>query len=226
MKGKISDVMLGMIGALSARWPAADTGDVWAKLHEAIADCRQWVRNVDVELSTIEADRNLSELGRFRKGAEYAVTVIGLLNNSSDVAKAEEAVEKQFAEIAKGSKLPVAPESVAEVALAAEIRAHVARQQEPHIAVHKLAGDPRVVAAVMHAPAFLSGLTDEQKNRFLAQAEISLFPEGTGDRQKLEAALKVLRDAVGAAERKIAERARLHRTPTGWQVPPAVQKAA
>jgi hypothetical protein len=68
-----------------------------------------------------------------------------------------EQLEKKMAE-----NFPARPIEVADVAMAAEIRAHVARQERPIDSVLKTISDLRILGALIHAPAVLSGLSEEQ----------------------------------------------------------------
>ncbi len=66
-------------------------------------------------------------------------------------------------------------------AAAAEIRAHWKGQRHPFTGLSSLvrAKDRRTMAAVLSAPAYLSGLTDEQHQTLLGLARESWFPEET-----------------------------------------------
>lgn len=60
-----------------------------------------------------------------------------------------------------------------------EIRAHFKAQKEPFAAAMKLVegGDARTTAALLSAPAFLSGLNEEQQATVRAQARVKFAPE-------------------------------------------------
>ncbi|MEZ0280571.1 hypothetical protein, partial [Methyloceanibacter sp.] len=90
--GKLSDLAIATIGAQSLRWPAHDTSLQWQALHDLVATAQQAARNADNEISSIEADPNLSVEGKRRRAAEIAKKSIEALENNKELAKAEDAV--------------------------------------------------------------------------------------------------------------------------------------
>lgn len=95
--------------------------------------------------------------------------------------------------------MPDAPTEIADVLLAQEIRAHIAKQKDTDLIDYLLRTnnktDIRLVSAVLHAPSYLSGLTDEHKNLFIREAEIALFPGAAGSRCRLKKAFDQMQEA-------------------------------
>src|SRR5207249_54995 len=105
---------------------------------------------------------------------------------------------------------------VAEATLTSEIRAYIAKQQSPAMAAIQHKNDPRVVAAVLNAPAFLSGLTDEEVGQVRSAALEST--DSALEEREVSHALGVCREAVKSAQRLIARRADLRHDPDGkWR---------
>lgn len=104
------------------------------------------------------------------------------------------------------SEIPPPPSSLADVMLAQEIRAYVARHSSPIDFAMKNIGDPRVLTALLHAPACLSGLTEDQRKVIHQRAREALHPEKTQLQQKLGAALGDFQKGLDSAQRMVMER--------------------
>ena len=217
---KISDTEIGMICAFDARWPSVDTNVAWRHLHDAVTAIRQTVRDADLQISSEEENGDLSTMGKIRAMGNVGLALIAVLQNLPELTRAEASVTRMVEHFAKGSTMPIAPTEVADVLMAQELRAHVAKQKKPKPIdfLLKRKNDACLVAAVMHAPAYLSGLSDEEKNLFIREAEIALFPGASGDKNALLKALDQLRSGVKKAERMIGDRAQLLNTGDGWTI--------
>src|SRR5690606_36395804 len=77
------------------------------------------------------------------------------------------------------------------------------------------AADPRDVSAVISAPAFLSGMTDEKIGMVRQEILHKLHPAHHEEIKKLEWALGVCGKAVKVAQQRIAERAGMRRSREG-----------
>ena len=82
--------------------------------------------------------------------------------------------------------------------------------------VAKHAGDPRVVAAVLGAPAFLSGLTDADINIVKTQVAKRVAPEIAECKAETMRALQDAETGWRAAIRQISERGGLGRPHDGF----------
>jgi hypothetical protein len=99
------------------------------------------------------------------------------------------------------------PKDVAEAQIASEIRAHIARSENPAMTALKLKDNKQAIAAVLGAPCFLSGLSEQEAGAFRAQVLEST------DQQKelveIENALKVCHAAIKSAASMVASRGRV-----------------
>ncbi|WP_072394324.1 hypothetical protein [Hyphomicrobium sp. CS1GBMeth3] len=219
------------IAPRSVRWPAAETNPVWSALHRVVAVAKEQVIAADKFISERETDPDLSDSARIRKIGEDAKLYIDLLivNDLPELQSATAAVERFFDNIAKGTfaKERKPGPYTSDDALAAEIRAHVASQKgktgqtdAPYQFAFKHRSDPRVFEAITGAPAFLSGLTDEQMTTFAGSAAEALWPDEIQAKRELKKALAEAGQAVKAAERMIFERSNgcLLKTGSGYQV--------
>jgi hypothetical protein len=211
---KFTEAQLGMIGAQSVRWPAATAGQPWKALHHVVEQAKQLVVGIDQKVSAIEADRDLSDVGRVRKIGEEGKAHMGLLlTNDFPALKVAEAEVASFLEkLEAGTLVKVAAARKAGPAttddgIHAEIRAFLRGHEGAAMFAHRHRSDPRVFAAIAEAPAFLSGMTEEQHREFLGSAASSLYPEQTRQRAEAERALHFARLSVRQAERMIGERA-------------------
>src|SRR5262249_43307382 len=101
---------------------------------------------------------------------------------------------------------------------ATEIRSLVRDQKEPERFAFEHRSDAKLVAAILAAPPFLSGLTPEAVDRIRTIALETLHPGETKEIAELEAAEKVARQAVKLAQERVAKRAELRQDPDGaWR---------
>jgi hypothetical protein len=131
-----------------------------------------------------------------------------LIKASSTVARRVENLR------AKLTALP-GPTSQANIHIAAEIRAAIKQHKTPEQFAFELRSDPKAMAAVLAAPAFLSGLKDEAVGRLREAALQALHPAEVQEIAALESAEKVARDAVTVAAERIASRAGLKKNMAG-----------
>jgi hypothetical protein len=99
----------------------------------------------------------------------------------------------------KMGKLSPPPTDVAGALLAAEIRAHVAKQNNPLEFAMKSIPDGRVLGALLHAPAFLSGLADDHLSIIRDRAREALHPAEAEKQRSLKKALDKVRSGVAAS---------------------------
>ena len=102
--------------------------------------------------------------------------------------------------------LPQPPTAVADVMLAQEIRQHIRRQKSRIDVVMRSISDPRILGAVLSAPAALSGLNDVEFNLVRERARTVLHPEQALMQTSLKKALDELREGVAATKRTLLER--------------------
>ncbi len=215
---KWREVDIAMVGALAANFPQHDDA-AWDAVRGCIVDIRDTLFALDSKIGVVEDNKDLSPEGVDRQRAALAAATLQELDAYKPLLTAKNAVTKSInkAETQRPS-LPSAPTSVADVQLAAEIREHVARQEKPDSFVLVHAADERVVAAVLSAPAFLSGMKDEHL-AILERAILNkLHPDRTEYRDTLQRALGVCEQAIKQAQRLIVDRAKMVRHPDGqWR---------
>jgi hypothetical protein len=198
------------VGQLSAKWPRE--GEIaqtsyWTALRESVESLRGVMYTLDDRFESIEGDDTLSEHGKTQARAALATAALVELKEYKPQKKAANTVARRIENLKERINAPSAPTSPAEIALASEIRALVRAQgDEAERFVFSHRSDPKMVAAVTSAPAFLSGLSDESAARIKAVAAQALFPNEMKEIADLEAAEKVTRQAVQHARERIAAR--------------------
>jgi hypothetical protein len=120
------------------------------------------------KMTTIDDDKTLSREGKDLKQREIAEAAVTDFEKSKTLASARTSVERQMAKWAKETGIaPQPPATIAESVQLSEIRAYLSAMNGSRVDfVAKHATDPRVVAAVLGAPAFLSGLTDRRHRNY------------------------------------------------------------
>jgi hypothetical protein len=194
------------VGVLSARWPKIET-TYWNSLRESVDGLREMMRLLNDRMDAVEHDADLSPKGMVRLRADIARGALSELNDYVPLTKATNAVARRINALKERmTVLPATPTSAAEIALAAEIRAAVRAKPEPEKFAFEHRTDPKLVAAVLGAPAFLSGLTPEAVDRIRDIALRSLHPAEVEEISALEAAEMVAAQAVQHARERIAKR--------------------
>jgi hypothetical protein len=219
-----------------ARWPAPNEqvslmGDIpkmrgvhWAKLHAVVEEARDRAANVWAAIDEIDADADLSSEGKARRRKQYAAQAIADCQKSTGLGEAKDAVQRQLDKWAKETGLEIKePSNVGEAVMQAEVRAHLAAMKENHNRtsfLEKHVTDPRVASAVLGAPSFLSGLTDQDIGLVQKLVEQHVAPEVARARDEV---LKALSDAEAGwqtAINRIGQRAGLAKGPDGsWRDP-------
>ena len=212
----ITETRLAMIGAYSARWPTDETSE-WRALRAVVTDARRMVRETNDELESYEKNPDISAIGKLKVRSSTSLGAIKKLQELPSLRLAEREVGAALAGLdgARAEKLKPSNDP-ADVLREGEIRSYIREQKDPMQAALKVASDPRVYAAIRNAPAFLSGLTPEQFNLLVAQAEGGLWPAESARKQLLQGALAEAQRAVTQAVDLIAQIGQLTRTATGF----------
>ena len=223
-----------------ARWPRPDVevtrkgeafvmlGGQWPKLHAAMDEARERVSKAWARMDEIDADGDLSNEGRIRKKKTLATEAIADFQNSKTLEAAKAVVSRLKAKWSEETGLPTNPPSnIGDAMMQAEIRSHLAAMKGSKMDfLAKHAIDPRVAAAVLGAPPFLSGLSDTEAVVVKRRIEQYVAPEVVKVR---EATLRALQEAEGGWQRaldKIGERAGLTKGPNGAWRDPSISEAA
>src|SRR5262249_528668 len=152
-------------------------------------ELRRFVHAVDENCAGFESSPELSSEGIARRRTEAGAKALRELERSAAVASAEKAVKEHIDMLEKQIPQISAPAEVADVMLAAEIRAHAAAHPSPIDFATKSIGDERTLGALLYAPAYLSGLTEEEQKVVRRRAREALDPERTQLQQRLALAL-------------------------------------
>jgi hypothetical protein len=199
-----SDAEINLVGGADTRFPQHETLP-WAELRALPARVRELLRATNDMMTVVEQDRGLSAHGVGEKRAAIGDSAIAELEKmatrpSSVVRHLEALEEKTKAELLKGK---------GDSSVASEIRSHIARSESPALTATSLVSNPEVLAAVLGAPSFLSGLTEDQVNAIRERATAST--ESGEQTAEIKKAIEVCNGAFRAAAAKVAQRANLRR---------------
>lgn len=195
------------IAAKRLHWPESGTSIACGRLHECVDALHGLVRVVDDNCRRVEQDVDLSPEGMARRRTEFGRQTLKELANFKSFQVAQRAVTNDIDLIEKRMNgLPPAPEKVRDVLMAQEIRQYVRGQKHPIDFALKTMSDPRILGAILDAPAPLSGLSDSELKIVRERARTALHPEQVQMQQLLTKALDELREGVAAAKRAVVER--------------------
>jgi hypothetical protein len=195
------------VAAPRATWPPPDTLASWKSLHDAVDLLHYVVSGVNDDVARIEANSDLSPDGIARQRADIGAKALQELESFGPLRKAEKAVGENIEYLnEKMTGLPKPPSDFMESIMAVEVRGIVRSQQHPTNFVLSNLADPRVVGAVLNAPAALSGLKDEEVAIVRDKARTQLHPKEHAMQQQLEKALADLHTGVENSKRMIRER--------------------
>jgi hypothetical protein len=191
------------------RWPPPEIARTitWDRLREPVDLLRIMMRTVDDACLQAEADGDLSPDGIARRRQKIGRQALSELENWSPLRAAERAVTENIEYLEKRMvDLPQPPTAVADVMLAQEIRQYIRSHKSPIDVALKSMSDPRMLSAILNAPAFLSGLSDTQMTLIRERARTALHPQQVQMQQELAKSLDDLRGGVEAAKRMVRER--------------------
>ena len=194
------------------RWPPPEIAKAiaWDKSREAVDLLRALIRTVDDGCLQAEQDADLSPEGVARRRQALGRQALSELENWPPLRAAERAITENIDYLEKKmTDLPQPPTAVADVMLAQEIRQHIRRQKSRIDVVMKSISDPRMLGAILTAPASLSGLSDTEWNVVRERARTALHPEQAQMQQELAKSLDDLRGGVEAARRMVRERCQM-----------------
>lgn len=217
--GAWNDSYINVVGAQATKFPNVNV-DHWNRLRTCIDGVRELLRDVNNEMNAIERDPDLKPQAIARKVTEAGKSAAAKLDNFTMLQLAEHAAETRIEKLQKGIRevlLRGEPKNPGEVAVLSEIRSHIRDQKDKaamFAAGHR--NDPRVVSAVLGAPAFLSGMTDAEVGNFRSAVLDSSDP--ANEQEQVERALDVCRAAIKHAQSMIKERAGIRKDPDGaWR---------
>ena len=191
----------------------------WSALHACVDDARDRVTKAFAKMAAIDGDKNLSAAGKESKKKGIAEAAITDLEKSKSLSAARKSVEHQITKWDDEIGLtPQIPASIGESVQLSEIRSYISVMKGNRVDfVAKHASDPRVVAAVLGAPAFLSGLIDADINIVRSQVAKRVAPEIAVAKDATLKALLETEAGWRTAIRQISDRGGLGRPHDGME---------
>ncbi len=193
----------------ASRWPKAETA-AWVRLRAAVASMHVAATAVDAGCSAIDADKALSLSGARQKKAALGKAALADIEGKAyqsalrftdgDIANFENKI---------ASLLPPPATEFADVALAQELRTLVRSSKSPIDAAVRGLSDPRIVAAILHAPPMACGLSDAEHDLVRQRARMAAAPQQASAVDALVKARTDIVEASAAMRRLIEERCSL-----------------
>ena len=214
-------ILVGVV-PYDSRWPAKGAIPHFDRLHDAVENLRDAVRVCAIKVSEIEKDSDLSDEGRRRRKADIGISIIREIQGGQALAKARGTVEHVLSKIAERMGLNVKPPANAvDQLLFGEIRSYVGKlpAEKRLDFLRKQSSDARVATAVLHAPAFLSSLSNEEHRIFGEMVAHSVSADDVELKKEIEKAAEHLEAGARNAARLVGERCGLVKTNEGWVVP-------
>lgn len=212
MSTRWSDAQINMIGAQASNFPTHNVVH-WNELHSISERVRALVHATNEAMAQVEEDKNLSTTGMSSKRAEVAREALDQLARVMEPAQG--AVARRITALNVKAQATFGPEK-SDPYIAAEIRAHIAKSESPAMAAHKHMHNKQVVAAILAAPSFLSGLSEQE-----AQALRARLADSTDQGKEIaeiNKAVSACHGAVRSAAAMIGQRAQLQRRQDGtWE---------
>ena len=153
--------------------PHVDPVDLhWDAIHDAVTEARDRTLKALGSMAGIDADKSLSDAGKADQKRAIAERALAAFEKSPHLSKARSAVERKLAEWNK--QLTPSP---GDAAINAEIRAHLAKMEPAERVAFIDAHAVECGAAVLSAPAWLSGLTPAELGVVKQRIEARINPE-------------------------------------------------
>ena len=205
---RMSDTEIQMrIVATRVRWPETGTTIAWSRLHDCVDALHGLIQTVHHGCAEAEQNTDFSSAGITRRRTELGRQALTELTNFKPFQIAEKATLENIDYLeTKMVDLPQPPTHIADVALAQEIRQYIRGQKSPIDLAVKSISEPRILNAILNAPAFLSGLSDTEFNLVRERARTALHPEQAQMQKSLTRALDELREGSAATKRMLLER--------------------
>ena len=189
----------------------------WSALHACVHDARNRVTKAFAAMGAVDDDKALSREGKDLKKKEIANAAVAGFEKAKTLVSARDLVESQMAkwdeELGFFSKPPA---TIGESVQLSEIRSYLSAMSDNRVNfVAQHVHDPRVIAAVLGAPAFLSGLTEADVGILKAQIAKRVAPEVAEAKTETVRAMQDAEAGWRAAIRQISERGGLGRPQQG-----------
>lgn len=192
------------------RWPSPEIAKSisWDNLRGAVSALHGLAEVVEAQCTQAEKNTDLSSGGITRR--REAVGRQALSELADHWKPAESAEKSVLADIklieSKMTALPEPPSTNVDIAMQQEIRSHIRGLKSPIDFVMKSISDPRTLAAVLTAPAYLSGLTETEHGVVKQRARAAFHPDLDQHQKWLASSLDDLKEGVAETQRLIMER--------------------
>jgi hypothetical protein len=214
-----SAAQIACVGAQVSELPT--TALHWNAMHEVPKQVQAALLETNEAMSAVEQSTDFTPDGAARHRRAIALDAIAKLGERSKVDAAKTAAERRRTALkAKGA--PKAEKSAEDIAIAAEIRAHLMRTDKTErlmTATRMVREDKRAAEAILgeSVPHFLTGLDPAQLAALRGALPADETPEGR-ELVAIERALKLCDNAIASATAMIGARAGLRRGQDGaWQ---------
>jgi len=178
----------------------AERGGAFAKAFAAVEPARDAYRECEAEVVEAGNDSHVSAEGA-RARAEAAIGQLRrTLAEHERIHKARQAIKARLHELS-GQDKHKAPVSDHDLAVASDIRARIARSEQPFATARQHLKDQTVMAAILAAHPLASGLTEKQHTDLAQLAAHEANPAGTDEALALEKAQEMMEIAFRSAER-------------------------
>jgi hypothetical protein len=197
-----SNSQIATVGAQTSRFPGHQVTH-WMELRAVSDRVRELLKETDAKLAAIEDDRGLNPDGIKQRCAEIAKQA--LVDLDKLIEPAQKAADRRLQHLnAKLASVIAKPD---DQSTAREIRAHIAKQASPIFAALALKGHPETVSAILGAPSYLSNISEADAATLRSQV-LGSTPE-QAEVNQIQAALKVVGDAVRSASSMVNARAQI-----------------
>jgi hypothetical protein len=206
-----SENQIATVGSQASRFPDHQVIH-WMELRAAPEKIRALVQETNVKMTGVESSRELAPEGVKNQRAQLAKTAIAELDKV--IEPAQRAAARRIE--ALNQKLSTAIAKPEDASVAAEIRRHIAGKPSPILAALALKGHAETVAAILGAPSYLSGLSEQEAATLRTQVLSST--DQHKELREIQNALNVCHQTVKSATAMILERAKMRQSHDGtWQ---------
>jgi hypothetical protein len=214
-----SPAQIACVGAQVSELPT--TALHWTSMREVAPAVQTALTEVNEAMAAVETSTDFTPDGAARHRRAIALDAINKLAERSKLDAAKTAAERRRAAL-KAKVSPKTEKTAEDIALAAEIRAHLMRTDKAErlmTATTMVRSDKRAAEAILgeSVPHFLTGLDPAQLAALRGALPADETPEGR-ELLAIERALKLCDGAIASATSMIAQRAGLRRGQDGaWQ---------
>lgn len=199
-------VMIGRHFVGAWRWDREMTREPFAGIAGVYSKMSGLIATATDRANAIRRDPDLSEKGRansLRKMVESEVAP--QIKSAADaLGRSREWITTKRASLAPAKPDPT---DLAGALMRQELRAYFRALEPSTRTAAIIAGnvDPQMAQAILEAPAFLSGTTDEQRKRLVETAALAAHPDAALEMGEVEEAIEVASNAFRAAVKTVEE---------------------